>query len=73
MTFDQFKGLTIFSDDFRSMGYCSKGVRTGFANHGLSYAEFISNGIDASDLLSACNGNELVLKNVEAANERRRK
>ena len=71
--FSEYKGLTIFSDDFRSMGYCSKGVRIGFANHGLSYAEFISNGIDASELLAACNGNELVLKIVEAANERRRK
>lgn len=68
---DKFIGFTIFADDFRHLGYCSKGVRLGFKRYGLSYSDFISSGIDAAELLIATDNNEIVLKVVEAAYERR--
>lgn len=70
--YSEFAGLTIYTDDFRSLGYCSKGVRAGFAKYNLSYADFIANGIDAVELMTAVDGNEMVLRIVEAANERRK-
>lgn len=72
MTYEKYEGLIIYSDDFRSMGYCSRGVRDGFAARNMSYIDFIKNGIAASDLLIACDNDIQVLKVVEAANERRR-
>lgn len=71
--FEEYRGFIVWSEDFRSMGYCSKGVRAGFSKYNLSYSEFISNGIDAADLLTAVDGNAMVLTIVEAAHERRRK
>jgi hypothetical protein len=70
--FDEFQDLTIYTDDFRSLGYCSKGVRLGFSKYELSYSDFIANGINAKVLLEAVDGNAMVLKVVEVANERRR-
>ena len=63
---DKFKGLRIYSDDFRSFGYCSRGIRQGFSDYDLSYADFLSDGIDAFELLCACESNALVLLVVEA-------
>lgn len=73
MTFEKYRGLIIVSDDFRSMGYCSRGIREGFARYELSYADFIVNGLDACEMLNAVNGNAMVLRTVEAAYERWRR
>lgn len=71
--FEQYRGLIIRSDDFRSMGYCSRGIRDGFAKYNLSYSDFIVNGFDACELLNAVGGHAMVLKTVEAAYEQRRR
>lgn len=36
----------------RELGYCNKGAREWFARHGLSWAEFLAEGIDADRLRS---------------------
>ena len=38
-------------------GYCAAGCREWFASHGLSWADFVANGIDAAVL--AATGDEL--------------
>lgn len=46
-------------------GYCSRGMRLFFAKHGLSYSDFISNGIDAELLIAT--GDEMALAVVKEA------
>lgn len=34
----------------RALGYCNRGAREWFARHGLSWSEFVREGIDAEQL-----------------------
>ena len=46
-------------------GYCAEGCRTWFAAHGLSWADFVANGIDEAQL--AATGDELAHRAIAHA------
>lgn len=49
----------------RELGYCNRGARDFFGRHGLSWADFLANGIEASRLVAT--GDGMALKVVEHA------
>lgn len=51
------------------IGYCAEGARAWFAAHGLSWRDFVFNGIDA-DILTAT-GDPMALRVVEQARRQR--
>ena len=51
----------------RRLRYCARGVRQGFARYGLDYEDFLKNGIPASVLLEATNGDWMAAAVVEVA------
>lgn len=51
----------------RSLGYCARGVRSLFARYELDYADFLTNGISANNLLKATNDDGMVVAVVEVA------
>ena len=68
--------MRLFASDlmaFRSSlgGYCAAGSRTFAARHGLSWAKFVSEGIDAKDLLKT--GDALAAAFVEWAERARQR
>ena len=61
---------TVVMAHFRSLGYCSKGVRQAFDRYGFSreeYSEFLRDGIDADEMLKRTNENAMAQKVVEVA------
>ena len=44
-------GIRVLHEDFRSLGYCNRGCRQLCAEHGVSWADLLQNGIDESVLL----------------------
>lgn len=57
--------MIITMNDMRSMGYCSRGVREFFENHGLDYPLFLREGIDSEVLLEVSDNDLMVLSLVE--------
>lgn len=55
--------------DIRSLNYCSGGSRKFFARHGLSWSDFLKNGISATTLEAT--GDDLAIKLAEVARGRR--
>lgn len=53
----------IFPTDVQALLYCNKGARIFFKQHGLNYAQFVSNGIDQQDLIDT--NDAMALKVVE--------
>lgn len=51
--------------DIRKLQYCSKGARAFFEKHELSWSDFLTNGIPASELLKT--GDAMATKAVEVA------
>ena len=41
---------TLLHADIRALGYCNRGSRKWFRDHGLDWAEFMQNGIDVRQL-----------------------
>lgn len=41
---------TVEHRHMRQLGYCNRGAREWFARHGLSWADFVRQGIDAEQL-----------------------
>lgn len=41
---------TVYMRDLRKLKYCSRGARVFFVKHGLSWRDFLKNGIPAKDL-----------------------
>lgn len=60
--------LTVFASDIRAARICFQGARPWFQRHGLSWQDFLANGIDA-DLLEA-SGDALALRVTNAARAR---
>lgn len=55
----------------RQLRYCARGIRELFSRYGLDYADFLQNGIDADQLVTATNGDAMVLAAVEVARGRK--
>lgn len=51
----------------RELGYCNRGAREFFAQHGLSWAEFLDAGVDADKLRAT--GDAMALRVVEHAEQ----
>lgn len=49
----------------RELGYCNRGAREWFARHGLSWSEFVAQGVDAEKLRAT--GDAMALRVVEHA------
>lgn len=41
---------TVRFEDIRALGYCSRGARAWFAQHGLDYLDFVRQGLPAERL-----------------------
>lgn len=52
---------------FRALGYCNRGARRWLADRGVSWAEFLRDGVDAEVLLAS--GDSMALKAVELAGD----
>lgn len=57
--------------DLRAARYCFRGVRPWFVRHGLSWSEFVTEGLEAEVLLAT--GDALVRPVIQAAEERERR
>jgi hypothetical protein len=62
--------LVITIDDIRKTGHCTRGARRWFQHNGLSFDDFLKNGVDAQRLLDT--GDALALRVVQATRERLR-
>ncbi|MEC7118659.1 MAG: hypothetical protein VXW65_01995 [Pseudomonadota bacterium] len=60
--------MIVIYADMRALGYCSKGAREWFAQHGLDYRQFVRSGLDADTLLAT--GDAMAVKTVEQAKKR---
>lgn len=65
MTLDQ---VTITISDIRKVGFCARGARKWFPQHGIPFNEFLANGISAQALVDT--GDELAIRVVTAKIER---
>lgn len=65
---DNKEDVIVVLKDIRRLKYCSKGARTFFERHGLSWSDFLSNGIPASELEKT--GDAMALHVVEVARGR---
>jgi hypothetical protein len=54
--------------DMRKLRYCSKGARAFFERQGLSWSDFLANGITEEELLKT--GDAMAIKAVEVARGR---
>lgn len=59
---------TVRFEDIRALGYCSRGARAWFAQHGLDYLAFVRNGLPAHTL--AALGDALADAAIEQATRR---
>lgn len=60
--------MRVLMQDLRSLQYCSSGSRQFFERHGLDWAAFLRDGIDAQDLIST--GDAMAEAAVEQAKKR---
>lgn len=60
--------IVVTHADLRAAGYCNRGARAWFAAHGLDWARFLAQGIDAEVL--AATGDAMALAVVEIARKR---
>jgi len=58
-------------EDLRQLRYCARGVRAFFERHGLDYNRFLSEGIEAEELLTASNHDGMAQAAVEVAHGRK--
>jgi hypothetical protein len=62
--------LTITMTDVARAGYCARGARRWFEQHGIDFRSFLKDGIPASELLEK--GDGLAVRVVAKARERAR-
>lgn len=60
--------MIIVRSDLDEIGYCARGARRWFANMGLSWADFVRDGIDSDILLAT--GDAMAAKLVEHVKEK---
>lgn len=48
--------MKVTIDDIRKAGYCAAGARRWFAAHGIPFAPFLKDGIDADELIARGDG-----------------
>ena len=61
--------LIIRMDDVRAVKMCARGARAFFERYGLSWSEFLMNGISADKLIAT--GDPMALQVVEAVRGRK--
>lgn len=63
--------MRITITDVRKSGYCVKGIRTWFRTHGLDFKAFLSDGIDADELIAKGDGLAVKVVNEKRARDGR--
>ena len=62
--------IMVRMEHLRRLGYCSGGVRTFFARHGLDYGAFLQEGVSEDDLRAT--GDGMALAAIEEARNGRK-
>lgn len=61
-------GVTVTINDLHGLGYCSRGARVFFAEHGLNWQSFLQHGIASSELETI--DDEMVRAAIDRARQR---
>jgi hypothetical protein len=65
------EAVIVRMEHLRELRYCARGVRSFFQRHNLDYTVFLSDGIEAGELLRVTNNDGMAVAAVEVANGRK--